>query len=150
MTDKQPTQVDRKALWKKIAIRALFLTAALVVLYFLLPSIVEFFSEAPKLASVDWWWFALMAVLMSGAFMAAWELSHVAVPDISRFVAACSQLVSNAMAKVIPGGAVAAGTKVDEQHYLNLELETFLSLCGEEKSQARIQHMLMNGKPLRN
>ncbi|MGI9586223.1 MAG: lysylphosphatidylglycerol synthase transmembrane domain-containing protein [Acidimicrobiia bacterium] len=109
MTDKQPTQVDRRALWKKIAIRALFLTAALVVLYFFLPSIVDFLSEAPKLASVDWWWFALMALLMTGAFMAAWELTHVAVPDISRFVAACSQLVSNAMAKVIPGGAVAAG-----------------------------------------
>jgi uncharacterized protein (TIRG00374 family) len=41
--------------------------------------------------------------------MAAWELTHIAVADISRFVAACSQLVSNAMAKVIPGGAVAAG-----------------------------------------
>lgn len=109
MTDKQQAQADRKALWKKIAIRLLFLTVALVVLYFFLPTIVNFFSEAPKLASVDWWWFVLMAVLMSGAFMAAWELTHVAVPDISRFVAACSQLVSNAMAKVIPGGAVAAG-----------------------------------------
>jgi uncharacterized protein (TIRG00374 family) len=109
MTDEQNTQVDRRALWKKIAIRLLLLTAALVVLYFFLPTIVNFLSEAPKLARVDWWWFVLMAVLMSGAFMAAWELTHVAVPDISRFVAACSQLVSNAMAKVIPGGAVAAG-----------------------------------------
>jgi 3-hydroxyacyl-CoA dehydrogenase len=33
---------------------------------------------------------------------------------------------------------------------LDLEREAFLSLCGEEKTQARIQFMLMKGKPLRN
>ncbi len=31
-----------------------------------------------------------------------------------------------------------------------MEREEFLSLCGEEKTQARITHMLMKGKPLRN
>ena len=31
-----------------------------------------------------------------------------------------------------------------------LSLEAFLSLCGEPKSQQRMQHMLMNNKPLRN
>lgn len=89
--------------------RLLFLALALVVLYFFLPTIVDFLSEAKELASVDWWWYVVMALSMTGAFMAAWELTHIAVPGISRFVAACSQLVSNAMAKVIPGGAVAAG-----------------------------------------
>jgi 3-hydroxyacyl-CoA dehydrogenase len=33
---------------------------------------------------------------------------------------------------------------------LELEREAFLSLCGEEKTKARIQHMLQAGKPLRN
>jgi 3-hydroxyacyl-CoA dehydrogenase len=33
---------------------------------------------------------------------------------------------------------------------LDLEREAFLSLCGEEKTRARIQHMLSAGKPLRN
>ena len=42
------------------------------------------------------------------------------------------------------------GTELAEQHYLDLEREAFLSLCGEEKSMARIQHMLMKNKPLRN
>jgi uncharacterized protein (TIRG00374 family) len=109
MTNDVPMQSARRELWKKITLRSLFLLVALVVLYFFLPTIVDFLSEAPALASVDWWWYLIMAALMTGAFMAAWELTHVAVPDISRFVAACSQLVSNAMAKVIPGGAVAAG-----------------------------------------
>jgi 3-hydroxyacyl-CoA dehydrogenase len=51
---------------------------------------------------------------------------------------------------VLCGGVVAAGTELGEQHYLDLEREHFLSLCGEEKTQARIGHMLMNNAPLRN
>jgi uncharacterized protein (TIRG00374 family) len=109
MTTDVPVAHDKREFWKKVALRSLFLVFALVLLYFFLPTIVDFLSEAPALASVEWWWYAIMFVLMTGAFMAAWELTHVAVPDISIFVAACSQLVSNAMAKVIPGGAVAAG-----------------------------------------
>jgi len=45
---------------------------------------------------------------------------------------------------------VAAGTLLPEQHFLDLEREAFLSLCGEPKSQERVQFMLMNNKPLRN
>ena len=59
-------------------------------------------------------------------------------------------LIANKVSHVICGGNVAAGTLLDEQAYLDLEHEAFLSLCGEEKSQARMQSMLMNNKPLRN
>jgi hypothetical protein len=44
-------------------------------------------------------------------------------------------------------GAVAP---VTEDELLELECEAFLSLCGEPKSQERMQYMLMNNKPLRN
>jgi 3-hydroxyacyl-CoA dehydrogenase len=54
------------------------------------------------------------------------------------------------VARVICGGGVPAGAAVSEQHMLDLEREAFLSLCGEEKTRARIQHMLQAGKPLRN
>jgi 3-hydroxyacyl-CoA dehydrogenase len=33
---------------------------------------------------------------------------------------------------------------------LDLEREEFLSLCGTQKTQERIQHMLATGRPLRN
>jgi 3-hydroxyacyl-CoA dehydrogenase len=33
---------------------------------------------------------------------------------------------------------------------LELEAEVFVSLCGEPKTQERIQYMLQNNKPLRN
>jgi 3-hydroxyacyl-CoA dehydrogenase len=54
------------------------------------------------------------------------------------------------IAFVMTGGDVPRGTKLSEQDLLDLEREAFLSLCGEEKTQARIQYMLMKGKPLRN
>lgn len=109
MADAAPARPKNTQMWKKIALRLVFLAFALVSLYFFLPTIVDFLDEAPELASVDWWWYLLMGISMTGAFMAAWELTHIAVPSISRYVAASAQLVSNAMAKVIPGGVVAAG-----------------------------------------
>jgi 3-hydroxyacyl-CoA dehydrogenase len=39
---------------------------------------------------------------------------------------------------------------VTEQTLLDLELEAFLSLCGEPKTQDRLQFMLEKGEPLRN
>ena len=58
--------------------------------------------------------------------------------------------IGRKIAFVLTGGNVPAGTRLSEQDLLDLEREAFLSLCGEEKTQARIQYMLMKGKPLRN
>jgi 3-hydroxyacyl-CoA dehydrogenase len=65
-------------------------------------------------------------------------------------ISAHDERVVGQVARVISGGAVPAGAVVDEQHMLDLEREGFLSLCGEEKTKARVQHMLQAGKPLRN
>jgi 3-hydroxyacyl-CoA dehydrogenase len=58
--------------------------------------------------------------------------------------------VSEKVAYVVSGGEVLADTRVSEQYLLDLEREAFVSLCGDPKTQARIQHMLTTGKPLRN
>ncbi|WP_197089539.1 3-hydroxyacyl-CoA dehydrogenase/enoyl-CoA hydratase family protein [Bacillus sp. SA1-12] len=58
--------------------------------------------------------------------------------------------IAKKLAYVIAGGKVPFGTEVDEQYLLNLEKEAFLSLVAEGKSQQRMQHMLVKGKPLRN
>jgi len=58
--------------------------------------------------------------------------------------------VGNKVAYVLCGGNVLENTKVSEQYLLDLEREAFLSLCGDPKTQARIEHMLTTGKPLRN
>jgi 3-hydroxyacyl-CoA dehydrogenase len=58
--------------------------------------------------------------------------------------------IADKLAHVLSGGDVPAGTLVSEQYMLDLEREAFLSLCGEPKTQQRMQHMLAVGKPLRN
>ncbi len=58
--------------------------------------------------------------------------------------------IAGKLAEVLCGGAGGASREVTEQEVLDLEREVFLSLCGEPKSQERMQYMLMNNKPLRN
>ena len=54
------------------------------------------------------------------------------------------------IAEVLCGGKVTPGTPISEQYVLDLEREAFKSLCGERKTQERIQHTLKTGKTLRN
>jgi 3-hydroxyacyl-CoA dehydrogenase len=54
------------------------------------------------------------------------------------------------IAEVLCGGSVTPGTPVSEQYILDLERENFKSLCGERKTQERIQYTLKTGKTLRN
>ena len=58
--------------------------------------------------------------------------------------------VANWAAYTLCGGKVTPGTLVSEQYLLDLERESFLSLCGEKKTQERIAFTLKTGKPLRN
>jgi 3-hydroxyacyl-CoA dehydrogenase len=60
------------------------------------------------------------------------------------------QKVACQAAQVLCGGRVTPGEPVTEQQVLDLELEAFLSLCGERKTQERIGYTLKTGKPLRN
>jgi 3-hydroxyacyl-CoA dehydrogenase len=58
--------------------------------------------------------------------------------------------IGNKVAEVLCGGNVSPGTPVSEQYILDLEREGFKSLCGEPKTQERIQYTLKTGKTLRN
>jgi len=51
---------------------------------------------------------------------------------------------------VMTGGNLSQPTWVDEQYFLDLEREAFMSLCGNEKTQERMWHLLRKGKVLRN
>jgi 3-hydroxyacyl-CoA dehydrogenase len=54
------------------------------------------------------------------------------------------------IAETMCGGDVDAGCMVDEQWLLDLERKNFMELLATEKTKARVEHMLKNGKPLRN
>jgi len=58
--------------------------------------------------------------------------------------------IANKVAEVLCGGNVTPGSPVSEQYLLDLEREAFKSLCGERKTQERIQYTLKTGKTLRN
>ncbi|KIL43721.1 3-hydroxyacyl-CoA dehydrogenase/enoyl-CoA hydratase family protein [Jeotgalibacillus campisalis] len=68
----------------------------------------------------------------------------------SGFISEHDLKIARKLAYVIAGGKVPFGTEVDEEYLLKLEREAFLSLVQEPKSQMRMQHMLVKGKPLRN
>src|SRR5579864_4371110 len=58
--------------------------------------------------------------------------------------------IGTKVAEVLCGGNVTPGTPVSEQYFLDLEREAFKLLCGEKKTQERIQYTLKTGKTLRN
>jgi 3-hydroxyacyl-CoA dehydrogenase len=58
--------------------------------------------------------------------------------------------IATKVAEVLCGGHVTPGTPLSEHYVLDLEREAFKSLCGERKTQERIQYTLKTGKTLRN
>jgi 3-hydroxyacyl-CoA dehydrogenase len=58
--------------------------------------------------------------------------------------------VAGHLGHVMCGGNLQTPGWVNEQYILDLERETFVSLCGEPRTQDRIEHMLKTNKPLRN
>ncbi|MFO1284145.1 MAG: 3-hydroxyacyl-CoA dehydrogenase/enoyl-CoA hydratase family protein [Burkholderiales bacterium] len=58
--------------------------------------------------------------------------------------------VALAIARVICGGDVDAGSLVDERWLIDLERAEFMALVRDPRTQARIAHTLATGKPLRN
>jgi 3-hydroxyacyl-CoA dehydrogenase len=66
------------------------------------------------------------------------------------YISQYDEHVGKKVAHIMTGGSLPDGTEVTEQHLLDLEREAFVSLCGEPKTQARIEYMLKTGKPLRN
>ena len=67
-----------------------------------------------------------------------------------RFISPYDYEIALRIATVLCGGEVDRGAVVDEEWLLKLERKHFVELAQQEKTQARIAHMLKTGKPLRN
>ena len=67
-----------------------------------------------------------------------------------RFISEHDAEIATRIATVLCGGEVDRGALVDEEWLIRLEREHFVALAQMPKTQARIQHMLQTGKPLRN
>jgi 3-hydroxyacyl-CoA dehydrogenase len=66
------------------------------------------------------------------------------------YISEHDRLIGDKLAHIIAGGDLSGPQWVDERYFLDLEREAFIELVGTEKTQARIWHMLEQGKPLRN
>jgi 3-hydroxyacyl-CoA dehydrogenase len=83
----------------------------------------------------------------SGQGMIASELFNMRQAG---FISEYDQFLASRIAFVLSGGQSRPGALVDEQTILTLERQTFIELLKQEKTIARIDHMLKTGKPLRN
>jgi 3-hydroxyacyl-CoA dehydrogenase len=66
------------------------------------------------------------------------------------YISDYDMVIAEKLAHILSGGRLAGEQGVSEQYLLDLEREAFLSLCGNLKTQERMQYMLKTGKPLRN
>ena len=66
------------------------------------------------------------------------------------YVSEYDAFLARRIATVVAGGDVRTNSEVDEDVILNLEREAFIDFLKQEKTLARIEHMLKTGKPLRN
>ena len=66
------------------------------------------------------------------------------------FISEYDEFLAGRFAYALCGGNIDGEFPVSEQYLLELELEVFLGLLGEQKTIERITHTLKTGKPLRN
>ena len=90
--------------------RIILLTLAAVGLYLVSPNIVSLFSQLPRLRSIAWFWAVLVVALETASFACYWGMLRVMVNEKSWFVAATTQMASNAFSRLIPGGAASGGS----------------------------------------
>ncbi len=89
--------------------RIVRLALAAVGLYLVWPSVVEVFGSYDQLAAIRPWWFAVMAVLEFASFVCVWLLIGISTSSSHWLLIATSQLVSNSVSSIVPGGAAAGG-----------------------------------------
>ncbi len=67
-----------------------------------------------------------------------------------RFISEYDMEIASRIADTLCGGQIERGSTVDEQWLLDLERAHFIKLALNPKTQARIEHTMTTGKPLRN
>jgi len=77
-------------------------------------------------------------------------LSGIHAMRMGNYISDYDRFLAEKLAYVMCGGDLTQAAFVSEQYLLDLERETFLSLCGQKKTLERLQSILQTGKPLRN
>jgi uncharacterized protein (TIRG00374 family) len=99
----------RRSRGLRLAGRGLFLIVSLVSLYFLLPSLLEVFTSWRDLFDLSPEWIAVALGAEALSFVAIWALQRIALQTSAWLPVSLSQLAGNAVGRIVPGGAAAAG-----------------------------------------
>lgn len=88
--------------------QGLYLALGMTALYLFSPQLLEVVTSAERIRTIRPGWFVVMVLLEVLSFMCVWWLIRIVLPEVSWFVAATSQLVSNAVSRIF-GGAASGG-----------------------------------------
>jgi uncharacterized protein (TIRG00374 family) len=91
--------------WKTVVKRAAVALVAGVTIYLVFPAITEVLASWPRLSTLDPWWFALAIGAQIAHFMCTFALQRLALRTRTWFPVITSQLASNAITLIMPGGA---------------------------------------------
>ncbi len=97
--------------WGAVKRALLIATLVLAISVFapqLIDRLLEVLSQAERLQTIRPGWFVLMILAEILSFASLWWLMKILLPKLSWFVAATSQLTSNSVSRVFPGGGGAA------------------------------------------
>ncbi|MEZ5340430.1 MAG: lysylphosphatidylglycerol synthase transmembrane domain-containing protein [Acidimicrobiales bacterium] len=89
--------------------QGLFLALGMFAIYLFAPQLLAVVASAPELKSIRPRWIVAMVLLEVASFCCIWLVMKILMPRVSWFVAATSQLVSNAVSRVVPGAAASGG-----------------------------------------
>jgi len=113
---KEPDQSDLEEIIEeiqpqrgKVIGRLLLLVVMGVAFYVLAPTIHEVFTTYDRLGTTQPLWLVAALLVEASSFVCLWWLFRIAMPHVSWFTIACSQLASNALSRVVPGGAAPGG-----------------------------------------
>ena len=90
--------------WKTLLRRAVPVLIAGVGIYFVFPAILEVVASWPRLSSLEPAWFALAVAFQVAHFVCTFGLQRLALRTKAWFAVVTSQLASNAVNLIIPGG----------------------------------------------
>jgi len=106
-----PAVGDLDYIWGAVK-RALLIASIVLAISIFAPQLIdrllEVLSLAERLRTIRLEWFILMVLAEILSFASLWWLMKILLPKLSWFVAATSQLTSNSVSRVFPGGGGAA------------------------------------------
>ncbi len=100
---------DGHAQIKRVLLWGVMLSIGASALYIMQDQLRDILSSGERLRTIRPVWFLVMVLTEIASFACLWWLTRIILPKVSWFVAATSQLVSNAISRITPASAATGG-----------------------------------------